>query len=83
MSGPRDWKKLGLQAAAVLTFPLRLAQLLDIVIAGYGVCYLVYMHTAHTCRKSYCDPYYGSPDSIPVGEVIMIIAVRCPPFSQA
>ncbi len=41
-------------ARAVAGFVMRQLQFMCVVITGYGVCYLVWMHNHHTCAKGGC-----------------------------
>lgn len=63
-------------AATVAIYPTRLVQFGSLVITGYAVCYLVWMHHFHYCAFYGCGTRVPDSVSVPVGEVIMITAVR-------
>ncbi len=65
-------------AAAVTIYLIRLLQIGTLAIAGYCACYLAWMHRFHYCRWRYCSD--NSAMSVPLGEVLFIIAVS-EPFS--
>ncbi|KAK3984525.1 hypothetical protein QBC44DRAFT_387832 [Cladorrhinum sp. PSN332] len=56
-------------------YPLRLIQLGSVVISGYAICYLLYMHDMHYCRRYRyrCAPA-TEPTSVPISEVLLLIA---------
>ncbi|KAH6874375.1 hypothetical protein B0T10DRAFT_567302 [Thelonectria olida] len=61
-------------AATVAVYLVRFIQLGSVVIAGFGVCYLVWMHNHHYCSWYGCNGVRLDPTSVPVGEVLFIIA---------
>ncbi|KAM0433855.1 hypothetical protein ACHAPT_003798 [Fusarium lateritium] len=61
-------------AATVAIYPARLVQLGSLVITGYGVCYLVWMHHFHYCAFSGCGTSLPESVSVPLGEVLLITA---------
>ncbi|CAM1509582.1 Fc.00g033210.m01.CDS01 [Cosmosporella sp. VM-42] len=63
-----------LAAATVFTYPVRLVQLGTVSIAGYAVCYLVWMHHFHYCAWYGCGGTSTDPTSVPIGEVLFITA---------
>jgi hypothetical protein len=70
-------------AAAVL-YLLRMAEAVSLSITTFCVCYLVWMHRNHYCHDSWCSPGRLQNTSVPIGEVMMIVAVRVlpPPFAE-
>jgi hypothetical protein len=71
-------------AIAIARFVLRQTQFASVVIAGYAVCYLVWMHNHHRCRYINCpSPGGAQMTAVPVGEVLMIISVRTPRASSS
>lgn len=63
-------------AAKVAIYPARLVQLGSLVITGYAVCYLVWMHHFHYCAFYGCGARVPDGVSVPLGEVLLITAVR-------
>jgi hypothetical protein len=63
-------------AAIVAIYPARLVQLGSLVITGYAVCYLVWMHYFHYCAFYGCGTRLPDSVSVPLGEVLLITAVR-------
>ncbi|RSL54916.1 hypothetical protein CEP54_009632 [Fusarium duplospermum] len=61
-------------AATVAIYPARLVQLGSLVITGYAVCYLVWMHHFHYCAFYGCGRRLPETVSVPLGEVILITA---------
>ncbi|KAH7264630.1 hypothetical protein MRS44_012056 [Fusarium solani] len=61
-------------AAKVAIYPARLVQLGSLVITGYAVCYLVWMHHFHYCAFYGCGARVPDGVSVPLGEVLLITA---------
>jgi hypothetical protein len=62
-------------AMAIAPVFFRFSQLFSTIIAGYGVCYLIWMHDNHPCKyNGYCSPMTNSA-AVPIGEVVMVVAV--------
>ena len=60
---------------AVLLYLIRMVEIVTLSITTFCVCYLVWMHNNHYCTSYWCS---GSPlnnTSVPIGEVMMIVAV--------
>ncbi|KAF7550027.1 hypothetical protein G7Z17_g5989 [Cylindrodendrum hubeiense] len=60
--------------ATVAIHAVRLIQLGSVAIAGYVVCYLIFMHHNHYCAWYDCGPNLRHHASVPIGEVLFIIA---------
>ncbi|KAK4160879.1 hypothetical protein QBC43DRAFT_324792 [Cladorrhinum sp. PSN259] len=57
----------------IIIYPLRLIQLGSIIITSYVICFLLYMHDKHRCKRWGCSPSREST-STPISEVILLIA---------
>jgi hypothetical protein len=62
-------------ATVVALYLVRFIQLGSVIIAGYAVCYLVFIHNHHYCAIRYCGDYGREAAAVPIGEVMFIISV--------
>ena len=73
-------------AVALILYLLRMVQITSLSITTFCVCYLVWMHQHHICVYRYCGGGVRDSDgknpqehtSVPMGEVMMIVAVSLP-----
>lgn len=75
---------LAQRAATLAMFSLRVAQFGSVVIAGYCVSYLIWMHNHHPCANhDRCPYYFYYQVPVPAGEVVMVVGVSLPAIARA